>query len=70
MILEPNLQKKIDKNVTGKNLKKIVNKKLDTLLNEVNIIDSKQPTKKKPKLPPKTKNSKNEQELIGTYNFD
>ena len=69
MVLEPNLQKrKIDKRQKkdyanapggGQNLKKIVASKLDTLLNEVEIIDSKkqQPSKKRSKLPPKMKNS-------------
>ena len=51
------------KNSNGveKNLKRIVNNKLDTLLNEVKIIDSKkEPSKKKSKLPPKTRYPKQE----------
>ena len=53
-----------------KNLKRIVNYKLDTLLNEVKIINTNRENSKKiSKLPPKIRHAKNNQEL-GTYSFE
>ena len=84
MNLEPNIE--IDKRQSGgdkdkgknseskggaeKNLKRIVNNKLDTLLNEVKIINTNRENSKKiSKLPPKIRHAKNNQEL-GTYSFE